>query len=612
MSTRTHESTDDARNDDVPVTSRLAELEVRRKMLVSAMSKFRDTRNSELFRVLRSNDSEDSRGPSSGSNIRDDPGGNDVGSDGFPSDAAFTTTRNFNEKSKEKVHFAKKKTQLLSSLYRRQSLSKADHTTAEEETQCFLSVVEGDGECDKRKSIPSARPVLMALSSRTDQRQNYQTCAAASIEKTEKYSKSKTQTIDNIVPDIQENRNMGLVQVEERRHEPVKQNYDFENTIPVGESSEGDTSISERKMNLSPQNMGLDENVGPDLGIVLDKDFDTALNNRDRKESSEIINYNSLDFEALMQDSITHASSDQTATEESIQPDSISDDGCESNFDIELEKKLDLMILENPLWRKAMQDTYTKEDISATQKVGESKTSTPTDLIEGSGGSSKIFDESNVVNDKQKKEMKKEPYTAVQYLQSNQWSCVRPDAGDLETPLASNVRKPDQDGVGVTKGFSKYPSRSQPTSLPTLHSKDDGNGNATNVDEEYSGNNSANPLDLPRFPAISTDFTVDSIALTSTVQTNVESLGDESLVTRNMINAGTDPLSRDSEDTGRVVDENSTFSTKAIQGFCADDIKKFFAKPSILFQCTGPVAIHSVSSPSHGIFGDTGSETEKR
>ena len=692
----------------IPVEKRLEELEIRRKMLIAALSKVQDTKTSELFQVLQNNcEKKDSYAPLSRYDTNtssDDANTNenaskvtgryrvcdpvcqeaiddsvsisyedfvpiishDACSTDSPSYASYppyapyapTSTTHCIESSEDEATYITRKAQLLSSLYQRQPVSDRCHAIAEEETACLNSVVGGNDELLlERNPTFSARPLLAALATLSTAHQDNQSSTGSSIVNNDEYHETEIRTIDDLSIDKIKEGDEEFLQYPEfqdeneapsndilsydndhhdckfsnRRRKPGEQNQlkATKCTINSGyinlirDRSSGDalakirnikrpfsiSNTSERDQILSRQKEGT-ETLIPHITV----DENLASKYQGGVDYSEFMNHKSLDRRASVEDIVTHTRADKTVIEgnESANPEAlkvydskvVNDD---KDLNLALEKKLDMMILRNPFWQKALQDTY-KPSLETTIEI---KKTLSAEKSVSSADSPEMADKTCLVHSNQKNGTKEE-FKKTIYLQSNQWSSIRPDA-DLDTPLTSNVKKNNQFDFGVTSDISDNSSelQSASSSVCSKENRDinnnDGAGVGNGGDNEQSQNSSAKPPVPLEVHTITTDFTIQSIGFTLSKQTNVESLGDESLIRTKRTYAGNDHRRRIAEDNWngkKSVNEKSTIISKKIQGLYSKGLKNLFMNPSILCQCTGPIAHNNVSSPSNAVFGN--------
>uniref|UniRef100_A0A7S4AKQ5 Uncharacterized protein n=1 Tax=Pseudo-nitzschia australis TaxID=44445 RepID=A0A7S4AKQ5_9STRA len=699
----------------INVEKRLEELEMRRKMLMSAMSKVEDTETSELFQVLQNNcEEKDSYSPSyryDTNTSSDDANANenatkvtdhyrlcepvcqeaiddtvsssyenfvpiishDACSANSPSYASYAppSTTHCIESSEDAATYITRKPQLLSSLYQRQPISDRCHAVAEEETACLSSVVEGNDELPlQRNPTFSARPLLAALAALSTAQQDNQSSTGSSIAKNDEYHEAETRAIDDLSIDKIKENGEELLQFSvfqdeneapsndipscdgidhhghefpNRRRKPVEQNQKQPKTIKYTINSEytnlirdqngGDalaeirnikrpfniSNTPERHQTLSRQKEGTET---PIPHMPVDEDFDTPEKYQDGVDCNELMNHKSLDLRASVEDIVTHTTADKTVIEGSKPNNPDATEVCESTVvnndndpNLALEKNLDMMILRNPLWQKALQDTY-EPSLGTTI---ESKKTVFAEQPVSSADSPEIVDHTGLVCNNQNNETK-EGFKKTIYLQSNEWSSIRPDA-DLDTPLASNVKNNNPFDFGVASDISDNSSDLQSTSSSSVCFKDnrdvndhggdgdgvDSDGDGNNCDDEHSPNSPAKPPVPLEVLTITTDFTIQSIGFTLSTQTNVESLGDESLIRTKTKYSGNDRRRRIAEDNWngkKSINEKSTIISKKIQGLYSKGLKNLFMNPSILCQCTGPIAHNNVSSPSNAVFGD--------
>eukprot|EP00536_Pseudo-nitzschia_multiseries_P007966 jgi/Psemu1/66301/estExt_Genemark1.C_1930026 len=756
------------RGDD-NVEERLAELEIRRNLLISAMSKYQDAQRSVLFQVLKNNyEGEDNSSPPSFDRFTsatadanasemttrrpvhqepfDDNSfcsressipmiSNDTSSDDSPS---YEATSTCNDNTGGKAMYVTRKTQLISSLYRRQSISSDTSQAIFEKDAAFFSTVAGNELPREKISSLNARPVLAALlAERQDHKSRTANCAvnkneryeaktkmseSPSLEEDTEHDKSFTQNrvvhnenaapssdlpcFDDIkirdsgFPTLGEAKNSRRISVDQEQSETTEGRIESRKHYSPRKHTGGNVlaqigntnapvniSNSSDRLAVSPQKYGTGtlgsvDQEQPETtegriefkkhysprkhtgGYVLAQIGNTnapvnVSNSSDRlvvssgkygtgKPGSRIAeeqylgatsyqedSSDLLDLEASVENTATHEYIDEISILEnndatipaSVQGDESKvvndDDDADADADAEnenddfnkaLERKLDMMILGNPLWQKALQnenETSLEGEVSVKPIMADANKKTMP-AVKTVSSATTLETGPSMIHDIRNNGMEGKCEEPI-YLDSTQWANARLDC-NLETPLASNVRKHDQFDFGVTSDLSGNSSDLESASSASLSSKEDRGENDSRYNDEdcddYCSDDSSEKPPVPiEVHTITTDFTIQSIAVSSTLQTNIESLGDESLVRTNAhydMKGARRRNVEENRDGMNGADVQNALTTKLAESLYSKGLKKFFTNPSILCQCTGPVAVSNVSSPSHGIFSEKG------
>jgi hypothetical protein len=298
--------------------------------------------------------------------------------------------------------------------------------------------------------------------------------------------------------------------------------------------------------------------------------------------------------------------------------------------------------IESPRTTHSKIDVPLKEELmvstDAEQQMTHFRQNTETESPQTAERESIIIDEDETVS----------PQAKLHRIQSNyfepdQWEMLDP-ASNLKTPPVSNARRQffsqsdllrdkdstnrhylsegdkfgnprplkDKNGInhlnclvwGVTSDLSEGPTASPESSVFSgcLSEKieNDGDNNQKNDIDVRDHEESCPKPPIPNEVTMLTDFTVQSIAYTSNSSV-IESLGEESILHEIQQNrkthvmassnsestiVGEKPISQQSKNALQVIKPNTTYTEGLLQ---------IFKNPSLLCQCTGPVALSDVA-----------------